>query len=267
MFDVTVRDEILQLARSDGRWLSTGWNGGFSTADAAYNITVPEGWDRTDLDAYVDERLQAAGFETPGPALLTGVEMRHARGARLGPVAAYATAGISNPAALPVGQSAGIKQSDEVEVSGKIEQRGEVETGEQPDPGGENTSPVDGGRHSDDHGFGTVNLLVGTDRRLSSAARANLLTVVAEAKAATLLSVAGVPGTTTDAVIVGDDETGSEVTFSGSATPVGSAARACVRDALLASLEARYSDTAMPTSVDDAEYGVRTDRHTEVFRP
>lgn len=248
MFDVTVRDGILQLARPGSRWLSTGWNGGFSTADAAYNITVPEGWDRTDLDAYVDERLQAADFSVPGPALLTGVEMRHARGARLGPVVAYATAGISNPAALPVDPS-----------GDRSEQTGEDAKHAVP---GERS-----GRHSDDHGFGTVNLLVGTDRRLSSAARANLLTVVAEAKAATLLAIAGVPGTTTDAVIVGDDETGSDVTFSGSATPVGSAARACVRDALLASLEARYSDTAMPTSVDDAEYGVQTDQHAEVFRP
>ena len=247
MFDVTVRDGILQLARPHTRWLSTGYNGGFSTADAAYNITVPDGWDRTDLDAYVDERLQAADFSVPGPALLTGVEMRHARGARLGPVVAYATAGISNPAALPVDPSG--------------------DSGAQAETDAEHAVPGERGRDGDDHEFGTVNIVVGTTRELTQSARANLLTVVAEAKAATLLAAAGVPGTTTDAVIVGDDGTGPEATFSGSATPVGSAARACVRDALLATLDARYTDTAIPTSVDDADYGVRTDRHAEVFRP
>lgn len=247
MFDVTVRDGILQLARSHTRWLSTGYNGGFSTGDAAYNISVPDGWDRTDLETYVDERLQAADFSVTGPALLTGVDMCHARGARLDSVVAYATAGISNPAALPVDPSRDSSAQTETDA--------------------EHAVPGERGRDGDDHEFGTVNIIVGTTRQLTQSARANLLTVVAEAKAATLLAVAGVPGTTTDAVIVGDDGTGPETTFSGSSTPVGSAARACVRDALLATLDARYTDTEMPTSVDTAEYGVQTARHAEVFQP
>ena len=51
------------------RWLSTGWNGGYRDGDAAYNISVPDGWDRTDLTAYVRERIDEAGFTAGGPAL------------------------------------------------------------------------------------------------------------------------------------------------------------------------------------------------------
>ena len=79
MFDATVSDGVLRLARPDARWLSTGFDGGERRADAAYNVSVPGGFDRTDLDAYVDERTTDAAFETTGPALLTGVAMDHAR--------------------------------------------------------------------------------------------------------------------------------------------------------------------------------------------
>jgi len=84
---------------------------GRCTADlCVQHLSVPEGWERTDLGTYVDERLERAGFEptaadAAGPALLTGVDIADARGARRGPVTAYATAGISNPAALPMGRS------------------------------------------------------------------------------------------------------------------------------------------------------------------
>jgi adenosylcobinamide hydrolase len=230
MFETTARDGVLRMERPDTRWLSTGWAGGYATADAAHTVSVPEGWHADDVAGYVHDRLSRASFVDSGPVLLTGVDLDHVRGARRGPVEVYATAGLSNPAALPM------------------------------DP--------DGGRLPDDrHGAGTVNLVVGTTRALDDAALANLIAVAAEAKAATLLAEAGVPGTTTDAVVVATDPDGERAGFSGSATTVGAAARACVRDAVRASLDARYDDASPPASVADADYGVVTDARAEVFEP
>jgi adenosylcobinamide hydrolase len=223
VFEATVRDGVCRLARPDTRWLSTGHAGGECRASAAYNCTVPGGWDRTDLDAYVTERLAAAGFDDAGPALLTGVDQRHARRARHGPVEAVATAGVSNPAALPV--------------------EGLTDGGET-------------GRHG-----GTVNVVVGTTRALAPGALPNLLTVAAEAKAATLLEVVGVPGTTTDAVVAACDPDGDPARFSGSATTVGGAARVCVRDAVAASLRSRHPDGEY-----ERETGVVTDERATVSR-
>jgi len=235
VFEITVRDGVCRLARPGTRWLSTGHDGGERTAPAAYNVTVPEGWERTDLDTYVAERLAAAGFdpESGGPALLTGVAQRHARRARLGPVEAVATAGVSNPAALPVGDDA-------------------ASTADEDDTADAHHTPEDGP--------GTVNVVVGTTRSLAPGALANLLTVAAEAKAATLLERVGVPGTTTDAVVAACDPTGETAPFSGSATPVGAAARACVRDAVDTSLAARYPKG----EYGPAESGVRTDARAKV---
>jgi adenosylcobinamide hydrolase len=258
MFEATVSEGVLRLRRPGTRWLSTGWDGGRSRAAAAYNVTVPEGFDRTDLAAYRDERLARAGFageaghsaeeaddrteeadadrDAP-PTLFTGVSMEHARGARLGPVVAYATVGLSNPAMLPT------------EPADAAEPRSPAESTESPP------------------GPGTVNLILGTARRLAPGAAANLVAVAAEAKAATLLATAGVPGTTSDAVVVGDDPAGEPAAFSGSATAVGAAARACVRDAVRASLRSRYPDGDVPGPAADAEHGVVTDERAEVFDP
>ena len=222
VFDATVRDGVCRLARPDTRWLSTGHAGGEHRAPVAYNCTVPEGWTRTDLDAYVAERLDSAGFEARGPTLLTGVDQRHARRARLGPVEAVATAGVSNPASLPV----------------------------------DGAARTDGGHHA-----GTVNVVVGTTRSLAPGALPNLLTVAAEAKAATLLELFGVPGTTTDAVVAACDPEGDPARFSGSATAVGGATRACVRDAVAASLRSRHPDGEYV-----AESGVVTDERATVSR-
>jgi len=79
VFEITISDGALQAGRPDTDWLSTGVDGGRGRADAAYNITVPSGWDDTDLSEYVARRTAAAGFETDGPALLTGVEQQHAK--------------------------------------------------------------------------------------------------------------------------------------------------------------------------------------------
>ncbi|WP_049999350.1 adenosylcobinamide amidohydrolase [Halococcus sediminicola] len=232
MFEATIADGALELHRPGIHWLSTGWDGGFERAAAAYNITVPEGWERTDLGTYISERRERAGFTASGPTLLTGVEMRHARGARLDPVVAYATVGLSNPAALPM------------EPTGAGEER-----------------------HDRPSDVGTVNLLIGTTRCLSKAALATFLGIVVEAKTATLLAESGFPGTTTDAVVVGSDEMVEPATFAGSATPVGAAARACVREAVRASFRSRYAEREVASSVADAEHGVVTDRRAEVFTP
>jgi adenosylcobinamide hydrolase len=234
VFDCTVVDEVLRVRRPDARWLSTGHAGGESRGDAAYNVSVPEGWAERDVDGYVAGRLREAGFEADGPVLLTGVSMRHARRARLGPTEAVVTAGVDNPAALPV-------------------DRGAAAAGGAPDRGR---------RRSDE--TGTVNVIVGTRRALAPGALANLVAVAAEAKAATLLDRVGVPGTTTDAVVAACDPAGDPSAYSGSATEVGAAARACVRDALLAALDSRYAEDSPPASVESATHGVVTDERATV---
>jgi Uncharacterized conserved protein len=208
-------DGVAQLWAPGYRWVSTGHPGGSGIADAVYNITVPEGFSETDLRAYIDTRRNDAGFDTEGFALLTGVEMRHARVAQSEETTVIATAGVSNPALLPP-------------------------------PG--TAVPVSTARRPD----GTVNLLVAVDVPLTDAALYNLIAVVAEAKAATLLRLTEAPGTSSDAVIVGAVSGASTVRFSGSVTPVGAAVRACVRDAIAASLHARYGDVPVPTSRDAA---------------
>lgn len=242
VFETTVRAGVCRLRRPGTRWLSSGWDGGESVGDAAYNVTVPDGWPETDLASYVETRRTDAGFDVAGPTLLTGVTQEHARRARLGCVEAVATAGVSNPAALPVeGLADGVDTAPSTDDS-------------------DDTSSDDS-----DPPLGTVNVVVGTTHALAPGALPNLLTVAAEAKAATLLSVTGVPGTTTDAVIAACDPDGSLSRFSGSATPVGRAARACVRDAVLASLGSRYADRDLPT-LEEAPYGVVTDVRATVSR-
>ena len=238
MFEPTVRDGVCRCLREGARWLVTGWDGGYRDADAAYNVTVPDGFDRTDLAAFRDERRAAAGFDEPGPVLLTGVSMAHARCASDGPVTALATAGVSNPAALPM----------DAVGSGSL-------------AGGETSDDAPDWRP------GTVNLVVGTDRALADGTLAELLSTCVEAKAATLSDLVGVPGTTSDAIAVGCVPDGDPAEFAGSATDVGSRARACVRDALRASFASRYAETDPPASVADAEYGVVTDRRAEVWGP
>lgn len=230
MFETRVAEGVLRLARPGTRWLVTDHDGGYRTADAAYNVSVPEGFDRTDLAAYVRERRERAGFPDAGPALLTGVSLTHARGARSGPVEAVATVGLSNPATLPM------------------------------TPDGEQSSD------SADHDrVGTVNLLVGTTRALSEGGLATLLATAVEAKTATLTATTGFSGTTSDGVVVGTDPDGDPAAFAGSATPVGAATRACVREAVRASLASRYADRSVPASVADADHGVVTDREATVF--
>lgn len=234
MFETTIRDGVLQAAAPEARWLSTAWNGGYQDADAAYNISVPEGWDRQDLDAYVNERIGKAGFGSFGPALLTGVNMEHAVGARLDSVTALVTVGLSNPASLPL-------------------HPGSTETAKQIGPTHEDQSPDPG----------TINILLGTERALKDGALATLLGAVVEAKAGTLQQLTGYTGTTSDAVIVATNPGGEPSDFAGSSTPIGSAARAVVRDAIVAGIEAR--DAEIPASVAAADSGIKTAETATVF--
>lgn len=252
MFDTEVSDGVLRFARPGTRWLSTSWNGGYEMANAAYNITVPNGFERTDLETYASERRDGAGFELVGPTLLTGVGMQHARGARLGPVTCIATAGLSNPAQLPV-DAAAPNATDENPVA---------RTHDDARTGRDDESESDS-----EPGTGTVNLLVGTTRALDDGALAGLLATAVEAKTATLLARTGYPGTTTDAVVVGSDPDGEPAPFAGSGTEIGAATRACVRDGVSVSLASRYADADIPESVADAEYGTTTDERAAVFTP
>lgn len=257
LFDATRRGDVLELARDGTSWLSTGWRGGRTRSDAAYCLTVPEGWRSEDLAAFVRERLAErdvaadrvdAAASGNAPVLFTGVAMAHARGARLGPVEAYATAGVSNPAALPTDRDALRAPPEARDGDGDASDRDDRL------PDGEYVA-------------GTVNVVVGTTRDLAPGALANLVAVAAEARAAALLDRVGVPGTTSDAIVAACDPDGERAAFSGSATRVGAAARACVRDAVLAALDARYGDEDPPTSVDDARYGVTTDSRARTFAP
>ena len=256
-FSADVDDGVCRFRQTDGpaRFLSTGFDGGVRVANAAYNVTVPEGWDdggRRDLRAYVDGRIEDAGFadaSVDAPALLTGVDQRHGRVARLDGATVLATAGVSNPAALPIPEDLGPAVDADAA-------RTDSETA------GDDTNPP----------AGTVNLLVGADRPLAPGALANLVAVAAEAKAATLLGTVGFPGTTSDAVVVGCPAKGDAAgdgTFSGSATPIGAAVRACVRDAVRGSLASRYGPEldGVPESVAAAEYGVVTERSARVSVP
>jgi adenosylcobinamide hydrolase len=257
MFHYARTDDRLTLRREGTRWLSNGFDGGYREADAAHNLTVPEGFDRTDLAAYAAERL---GTRPPGPTLLTGVEQRHARGARSGPVEVVATAGLSNPAIL--------------RVDGDGESHGRGTTQRDGDRREDRIPPETGGDEQPEgkRGYrpGTVNLFVGTTRALDDGALAALLATAVEAKTATLLAVASATGTTSDAIVVGCDPGGEGSRFAGSATAVGRAARACVRDAVLGSLDARYDGVAGPGGPPepaDARYGVVTDGETTAFEP
>ncbi|WP_330630627.1 adenosylcobinamide amidohydrolase [Halocatena halophila] len=225
----TERSEgVCQIARPATRWLTAGPNGGYQNAPAAYNVSVPEAWERVDLTQYGADRRAAAGFDHVGPTLFTGVNQQHARVARCDPVTVVATAGLSNPATLPMDPEERPKSSEH----------------------GPPTQP------------GTVNVVAVTEVPLTDGGLATLLATVVEAKTATLCKTAGITGTTTDAVIVGTPRHGEKEPFAGSATAVGSACRAGVRDAIRQSLDSRYEKTAFDPNM--SPYGVQTTHRATV---
>lgn len=224
-----------RLSRAGARWLSTGATGGLTEAATAANLTVPTDFDRRDLGDYVATRRDRAGLPADGPTLLTAVDAAHARAARAGSVTVVATAGLTNPATLPMAPGA--------DPDGEAAADREI---------GDERPPV-----------GTVNLLVGMTRALADGPLAELLATAVEAKTATLSATAGVTGTTSDAVAVGCDPAGDPADFAGSGTPVGRATRACVRDAVRASLDAWADRRGLPDSIAAAEHGAVTTRETE----
>ncbi len=236
MFETTRRDDVCRLSRTGARWVATGWNGGYITADDAINISVPTGFDRTDLAAYVSHRRDRADMPGDGPALLTGVDLDHARCARAGSVTAIATVGLSNPAALPLDPSADLDSGDPPDDAGVIRD-------------------------------GTLNLLAGSTRALDDGTLASLLATAVEAKAATLGALTGFSGTTTDAIAVGCDPDGDPASFAGSGTALGADTRASVREAIRASFESTYASRDFPDSVAAAANGTVTTRQADVFRP
>ncbi|MFO7927702.1 MAG: adenosylcobinamide amidohydrolase [Halobacteriota archaeon] len=232
MFAYERTDDRLTIGRPDTRWLSNGFDGGYATAAAAHNLTVEEGFDRTDLAVYAAERL---GSSPIGPTLLTGVHQTNARGARYGPIEAVATAGLSNPAVLP------LEASD--------------------DQGSATPTKADSGFEP-----GTVNVLLGSAEPLTDGGLAGMLATVVEAKTATLLEFAGCTGTTSDAVVVGSPDRTDGAAFAGSSTEIGNAARVCVRDAVVAALNARYEGEDAP-AIDESPYGTVTSGSATVFEP
>lgn len=235
MSEVTRGGDWCRLTIPDGHWLDTGVDGGFSRADRAVNLTVPTDFDRRDLRAYVTERCESVGIDPAGPALLTAVEQTDARGARAGSVTVVATAGLSNPARLPVPAPAEHENTHE----------------------GIDQSPPPG----------TVNLLVGTTQSLDERGLAAALAAAVEAKAATLGSLVGFSGTTSDALAIGADPAGEKITYVGSSTELGANLRACVREAVSASLDAAYTEEELPATVEAAAHGTRTTRSATVFEP
>lgn len=240
MPETTVREDVCQLRLPGGRWLATGHAGGYRRADGAVNVTVPTDFDRRDLADYVAERCDRARFDARGPALLTAVDQDNARGARAGPVTVVATAGLSNPALLPLeGLPADASNGGDVEV-----------------PASDTRPPV-----------GTVNLIVATSAALDDGGLAGCLATAVEAKTATLQTLTGFTGTTSDAVAVGTDPDGDKTTYVGSSTEIGRNVRAAVRDAIRASLGATYDDGDPPRTVGEADHGSVTRRESTVFTP
>jgi adenosylcobinamide hydrolase len=252
MFEAVRAADCCQLRAPAARWLATGWDGGVRAAPAATNLTVPTGFHRADLDAYATERFEATPFERSGPVLLTGVSMAHACVASADGVTVVATAGLSNPAALAVDEAA---QEESAGGPDRVAS-GESSTEASADADDEDGPPL-----------GTVNLLVGTERALADGALATLLATAVEAKTATLGALTGFTGTTSDAVAVGCRPDGDARPFAGSATEVGDATRRCVRDAIAASLAARYPDDDWPATVAAADHGTRTTGPTETGSP
>lgn len=227
MFEITPNKGALQLEQPRSVWVSSGWDGGITTADAAYNISVPTNWEYTDLDSYAVKRRNESGFSSPGPTLFTGVSVHHAYAATVTDVTVIATAGLSNPTTIPESTGVSLGSAD----------------GQPP---------------------GTVNLLIGVDQHLSEHALIEVLSGAVEAKTLTLYRETGIPSTTTDAVVAGCSSHGPETQFAGSATELGAATRICTRDAILASLQSHYPDQEYPTTVQDAEYGTTLSGHASV---
>lgn len=190
---------------------SASIGGGLVWPRVVLNLGVGEAFFRTDLDAYVAERLTALGIdEGPVSALLTAADVRCWTGGEADGVQAWATVAATKPtwAARPGGID------------------------------GHPTAPRLGG--DPDHAPpepGTVNIVAALPVPLTTSALVQAVGTVTEAKAQALLQ-AGVPGTGTasDALVVlcPDSAVGSEepVPFAGVRSPWGHRLAEAVRQAV-----------------------------------
>lgn len=206
MVQLTEHPDALVFEVPEG-WMglsSASIGGGVVWPRVVVNLGVGDGFERTDLDTYVDERLASLGLtERPVTALLTAVDVRCWTGGEADGVRAWATVAATKPtwAARPGG------------------------LGHRP------------GRS--DHGPpapSTVNVVAALPVPLTSSALVQAVGTVTEAKAQALLQ-AQVPGTGTasDAlVVVCPDSAGAEelVPFAGVRSPWGHRLAEAVRQAV-----------------------------------
>ncbi|KUG51156.1 hypothetical protein AVL62_13025 [Serinicoccus chungangensis] len=158
------------------------------------NLMVEDGFDRTDLAAYADERAGELGLTGPGTTLLTAADVRQVESAEVGGVACWATVGVTKPTwAVAPARGADAPREDRAPRPDQPRQ------GRRPAPGrprgeqvGEAPPPP-----------GTINIVVALPVALSTSALVQAVGTVTEAKAQVLVQ-AGVPGTGTasDAVVV-----------------------------------------------------------------
>lgn len=204
---------MVKLIEHDGALLfpvPRGWvalssasvGGGLVWPRLVANLGVGEGFLRTDLDAYVKERLTALGRDdAPVSALLTAADVRCWTGGESGGVQVWATVAATKPtwAARPGGLAEHPPRDDA------------------PEPG-------------------TVNIVAVVPTPLTTAALVQAVGTATEAKAQALLH-AGVPGTGTasDALVVlcPDAAEGHEpVPFAGVRSPWGHRLAEAVRQAV-----------------------------------
>ncbi|WP_298750128.1 adenosylcobinamide amidohydrolase [uncultured Serinicoccus sp.] len=180
------------------------------------NLMVDDGFDRTDLAAYADERAAELGLTGPGTTLLTAADVRQVATAEVEGVRCWATVGVTKPT-WAVAPAAG---------PGSPAER----VGEAPPPPG------------------TINVVVALPVALSTSALVQALGTITEAKAQVLVQ-AGVPGTGTasDAVAilcpevpegVLDDPCGPAEAFAGVRSAWGQRVARAVHAAVAAGLAA-----------------------------
>jgi adenosylcobinamide amidohydrolase len=183
---------------------SAAVGGGLVWPRVVVNLSVGEEFLRTDLDAYVHERLAPLGLvEGPVSALLTAADVRCWTGGESDGVRVWATVAPTKPtwAARP----------------GGLAER----------PGQASQAPAPG----------TVNIVAALPVALTTSALVQAVGTVTEAKAQALLH-AGVPGTGTasDALVVLCPDSGSEgeepVPFAGVRSPWGHRLAEAVRQAV-----------------------------------
>lgn len=218
---------LVQLGRADTvaalvwrlddpqRCLSTAAvGGGAGDVHWVVNAQVPDGYARTDLDAYVGELAGLLGLEGRGVGLLTAADVATMTTGADGGVVAHATVGLTHPTWAAAEEARGETAGDPGEAAGESDASRPGEAG-------------------------TINLVVWLPERHGDGALANLLCTVTEAKVQALLA-GGVPGTGTpsDAVTVLCPTQGAAEPFGGPRSRFGAGAARSTYAAVTAGLAA-----------------------------